>query len=290
MTQPLDDARANLNVMRQKRSSAYRSGMTDISSDKSVLNFDDINNTLDEAKKSISYGSKVKDDVANDWLQKIKDEVNDWQNSDPEIYHTPEGLDALKQRIGAINNRIPYEEANANRIGSNVYNSIKDTISNQAPKYSEIMKDYSDASDSIQEIEKALSLGNRASADTALRKLQSLTRNNVNTNYGNRLSLAQQLEAEGGRPFINALSGQALSSGTARGLAGGIENLTALGGFANPAYWAALPLQTPRIVGETLYGGGRAASGLSRAAKGIGLTAPKATALADLLNVNQQSQ
>lgn len=290
MNEPLDNARHNLNVMRQKRSNAYRSGMSDVSKDKTILDFADIEKAVDDAEKSISYGSKIKDDVAFKHLQEMKGEIADWKSADPTIYHTPEGLDALKQRIGAINNRIPYEEANSNRVGSHVYNSIKDTISTQAPKYAEVMGDYSQASDTLQEIEKALSLGNRASADTALRKLQSLTRNNVNTNYGNRLSLAQQLEAEGGKPFINALSGQAMSSPTARGLAGSVENLTAIGGLAHPAVWGALPFQTPRVVGEGLYAGGRAARGVSDVANSIGLNPTNANALADLLYIGEQNR
>jgi hypothetical protein len=284
MNEPLDNARHNLEVMRQNKSKAYRSGMADVSKDKSVLDFAEIDNALANAKKEISYGSKIKDDVAHDYIKKMEEEITDWKNSPADMYHTPEGLDALKQRIGAINNRIPYEEANSNRIGGNIYNSIKKTITDQAPTYSKVMGDYSEASDAIQQIEKALSLGSRASADTALRKLQSLTRNNVNTNYGQRLNLAQQLEAEGGKPFINALSGQALSSNAARGLAGVGEGMTAATGLLlNPYALAALPFQTPRIVGEGLYAGGRGARGISDVANRVGLTPSKGTALADML-------
>jgi len=291
MTQPLDNARHNLSVMRQKRGDAYRSGMVDISNDKSVLDFNDIDQAIAKAKAENRHGSKIKDDIAEQHLLELENEVKDWQLADPAVYHTPEGLDALKQRIGAIVDRIPPNEANANRIGGNIYNSVKGTITRQAPKYSEVMSDYADASESIREIEKALSLGNRASADTALRKLQSLTRNNVNTNYGNRLNLAQQLEMEGGKPFISALSGQALSSPTARGLAGNVENLSALGGvFYDPTMLAALPLQTPRLVGEGLYYGGRAAKGVSQAAKGLGLNPQRANTLADILYVNEQNK
>ena len=148
------------------------------------------------------------------------------------------------------------------------------------------MSDYTEASETLKEIEKALSLNNRASADTAIRKLQSLTRNNVNTNYGNRLSLAQQLEAEGGKPFLNALSGQALSSPTARGLAGGVETATGIASFTNPAFLFALPLQTPRLVGESAYALGKVA----RQAKNLGLTVPTGTALSNIVSATQKSQ
>ena len=291
MNAPLDAARSNLATMRENKSNAYRSGMTDITGDKSVLSFNDIDSALQKAKDSISFKGKAKDDIALQNLDELSKEINAWRNLNPAEYHTPEGLDALKQRIGAITNRIPYEEANSNRIGSDVYGAVKDTISAQAPKYAEVMKDYHEASDTIKEIEKALSLGNKASADTAMRKLQSITRNNVSTNYGQRLTLAQQLEQEGGKPFINALSGQAMSSPTARGLAGTVENASTLAGLVNPAFWAAIPFQTPRLVGEGLYAGGRGAKAISKLSQKTGIGQKKANAIADMLqNVNKSQE
>jgi hypothetical protein len=291
MNAPLDAARSNLLTMRENKNNVYRSGMTDITGDKSVLSFNDIDSALQKAKDSISFKGKAKDDIALQNLDDLSKEINAWRNLNPAEYHTPEGLDALKQRIGAITNRIPYEEANSNRIGGDVYNAVKDTISAQAPKYAEVMKDYHEASDTIKEIEKALSLGNKASADTAMRKLQSITRNNVSTNYGQRLTLAQQLEQEGGKPFINALSGQAMSSPTARGLAGTVENASTLAGLVNPAFWAAIPFQTPRLVGEALYAGGKGARAISKLSQKTGIGQKKANAIADLLqNINKSQE
>ena len=290
MMQPLEDARHNLNVMRQNRSQAYRSGMVDITGDKNVLSFNDIDNALAKTKAELEFKGKVKDDKAMAFRNEIAKEIELWKKENPAEYHTPEGLDALKQRIGAIVDSVPYEERNSLRIGKNIYDSIKGTISKQAPKYAEVMRDYAEASDQIKEIEKALSLGNKASADTAMRKLQSLNRNNVYTNYGNRLNLAQTLEAEGGRPFINALAGQSLSSPTARGMAGTVEGMTAVTGLFNPAAWAAIPFQTPRVVGEGAYLAGRAARPVYQAGQAMGATPAKLNTLADLLNAQQQGQ
>jgi hypothetical protein len=289
MTEALDNARHNLNVMRQNRSQSYRSGMVDISNDKNVLDFADIDNSLNKALKETTFHGEIIDEAAHNHLQTLKGKIDDWKEKNPDIYHTPEGLDKLKQMLGAENEKIPYEAKSVGRVGKNIYDSVKTTIADQAPTYSKVMSDYTNASENISEIERGLSLGNRASADTALRKLQSLTRNNVNTNYGNRLDLAKQLEMEGGRPFISALSGQALSSPVARGLAGGVEGMTALGAFANPYTLAALPFQTPRLVGEGLYAGGRAAKGLSNVADVTGLNPRNANALADFLYTEQQT-
>ena len=291
INEPLDAARANLATMRQNKNNTYRSGMTDIAGDKSILNFKDIDKALKETKNSISFkgepGFKIPEQVHEDLSQII----NDWKKLDPVEYHTPEGLDFLKQKIGDYTKTIGYEHTNANRIASDIYNSIRGTVSEQAPKYSEVMRDYHDASEQIQEIEKALSLGNRASADTAMRKLQSINRNNVSTNYGQRLNLAQQLEQEGGRPFINALAGQAMSSPNARGLAGTLQSGTSLGAFYNPYLIAMQAIQSPRLVGETLYAGGRAAKAVSKLSKKTGIGQGKANAISNILqNVNKAQE
>jgi hypothetical protein len=293
MTEALDNARHNLNVMRQNRSQSYRSGMVDISNDKNVLDFADIDNSLNKALKETTFHGEIIDEAAYNHLQTLKGKIDDWKEKNPDIYHTPEGLDKLKQMLGAENEKIPYEAKSVGRVGKNIYDSVKTTIADQAPTYSKVMSDYTNASENISEIERGLSLGNRASADTALRKLQSLTRNNVNTNYGNRLDLAKQLEMEGGRPFISALSGQALSSPVARGaVGGGLEGaavLTALANPTSPYTLAAIPFQTPRVVGEGLYAGGRVGRKLSDFADVTGLNPRNANALADFLYTEQQT-
>ena len=293
MTEALDNARHNLNVMRQNRSNAYRSGMVDISNDKNVLDFADIDNSLNKALKETTFHGEIIDEAAHSHLENLKEKIDAWKEKNPDIYHTPEGLDKLKQMLGAENEKIPYEAKSVGRVGKNIYDSVKSTIADQAPTYSKVMSDYTNASENISEIERGLSLGNRASADTALRKLQSLTRNNVNTNYGNRLDLAKQLEMEGGRPFISALSGQALSSPVARGaVGGGLEGaalLTALANPTSPYTLAAIPFQTPRIVGEGLYAGGRVGRKLSEFADVTGLNPRNANALADFLYTDQQT-
>ena len=60
-----------------------------------------------------------------------------------------------------------------------------------------------------KEIERALSLGGKAPVDTALRKLQSTMRNNVNTNYGNRAGMVSDLEKFSDVSLMDKLAGQA---------------------------------------------------------------------------------
>lgn len=261
MTNVLDDARAALSNMQQNLGNQYRSGMVDISKDKSILSFDNIDKTLKEAENIVTYKGQVKNQTGFDTLQELKKTINDWKNLDPKEFRTPEALDSLKQKIGGVLEETdPVKQKTAYKIVSNVYNSVKDAIAKQAPTYEKVMKDYREGSDLVEEIQKTLSINKKATDATALNKLQSLMRNNANTNYGFRQELANKLMQEGGRDLMPALAGQALSSLTPRGLAGqGASIATILSSLTNPAMAAALPFTSPRIVGMGAYGLGKVA-------------------------------
>ena len=261
MTDVLDAAKADLSVMQKMKSAEYNSNMASVRGSKEVIDFSGINKSLADAKAKVMYGSQVKNPQAAQALSSIQKEIGDWNKLDPAQYHTPEGMDALKQKIGGIVESIPFEAKTARMVGNDVYNSVKSEITKQAPEYAKTMKDYVAASDQIKEIERALSLGQKSSVDTAMRKLQSLMRNNVNTNYGNRQALARQLEQMGGKDLMPALAGQALNSPTPRGLqslgtTGAIGATAALG---NPSALGLIPLQSPRLVGEAALAAGKVA-------------------------------
>jgi len=264
MEDVLNAAKSNLSEIRNAKNESYRSGMVDISKDKSILNFADIDSKLKEATNIGAYKGVTTNPNAIKALQDIKESVNEWKGLDPAEYHTPEGMDALKQRIGAILEDIPYG-TKARHIADDIYHSVKSTITNQAPVYSNVMKGYSESSYLIKEIEKSLSLGQKASVATGLNKLQSLMRNNVNTNYGYRQELANKLMEQGGKNLMPALAGQALNSWTPRGLVGqGLDAgavLSILGGITHlPATAATMTTTSPRLMGEAAYKLGQVAN------------------------------
>lgn len=261
----VSEAQGALSGMRKARGEAYRKGMEGVRADQTVLSFEPIVNATMDAMNVSSFKGKSINRSALDTQKKITDVIEEWGRSDPADFHTPEGFDALKQTIGDI--RDSTEPRSPSRVvADRVYNSVKGEIVKQAPDYANVMKDYEEASRLTKEIERALSLGEKAAADTAIRKLQSLTRNNVNTNYGNRMKLAEELQQAGAPNLMTKLSGQALSSWTPRGLQGVTGGGTALYGLAsNPAALAALPLTSPRVIGEGALLGGRVASGVGKA-------------------------
>ena len=275
--QVLDDAKANLAQMNADKMKDYRSGMVNIKNDKTVLDFAGIDKALTNAESMAYYKGKVKDQTAVNVLEDMRKKVADWKNSDPAEYHTPEGMDALKQTLYESFGKLAREEKTAYAAGKQVYDSVKSEIGKQAPTYAQVMKGYSESSDLINEIERTLSLGDKASADTAMRKLQSLMRNNVNTNYGQRVSLAQELSKSGGIDLMPALAGQAMNSLTPRGLQGASNVPTAYlaYGAGGPALAAADVLSSsPRVVGETAYKYGQMAGALNKGAEAVSSRVP----------------
>lgn len=261
MTDVLDVAKSNLAKMNADKQAAYRSDMNALKTDKTVLAFDGIDNSVKNALDKVTFKGQVKNEGAANYLGKAQDEINNWKSLDPAEFHTPEGLDALKQKVGDILESIPFEQKTARAAVGDVYNGIKTEIKTQAPKYADTMKAYQEASELTKEIERALSLGNRASADTSMRKLQSLMRNNVNTNYGNRLDLAGKLEAAGGQEIMPAIAGQSLNSWTPRSIQGLAASSPAMiGSYAfggMPGVIANAALTSPRLAGEAAYGLGK---------------------------------
>lgn len=266
LSDAVDMAQSAVGQMRQARSAAYKSDMTSANTAAGHVGYQPIHQALSDADKMVNFQGLAKSAEAAKTLEQINDLVVQWRGlSTP---HTVEAADALKQAIGEIRQKTQPGTLER-RVADTVYNAAKDSIVRQAPEYAKAMTGYSEASDKINELTKTFSLGEKASTDTALRKLQSTTRNNVNTNYGERTRLLEEL-ARFEPDLPSALAGQSLSSVTPRGLAqrsaielGGVGAGAAAMHFINPAFLASMPFFSPRVVGEAAYAGGRTARAVS---------------------------
>jgi hypothetical protein len=270
VTDILEQAQGAMQTLKQNRRDAFQKGFESTKQNQTFLDFKPIETKFDNAIQNLTIkgvggvsaskvGQKTLDDVSE-----IKAVVDEWK-AKPEL-HTAEGLDALKRRIDDVYRQDMSNEAKS--ILTQTRGAVKQTIVKQDKNYAKTMKDYEQGLDLERELEKALSLGDKASADTAIRKLQSLTRNNANTSYAYRQQLADILRQETGTDLMPALAGQAMQSVTPRGIQKLVPSLTAGSGVgaaavgAGPAALiplATLPFQSPRLVGEATYGVGRAA-------------------------------
>jgi hypothetical protein len=271
---PIEDtvgvAKQAVDQIRKERGNEYRSGMQDISKDRTVLDFNDINAAVDKASEVGSFkGANIEPKAAaiNDELRKT---VKQWQDLDPkapmfkdvppgeltpENFHTPEGLDALKRTVGNI--RDSAQIGTPERVAANrVYNAIRAEIVKQAPVYGQIMERYDNASDKLNEVTKTLSLGEKVTGDTAGRKLLSVTRDGANTNYGQRAKLVDEL-ANYQPTLPYAIAGHSMNALAPQGIIGrgGLTTMV----LSNPLGFLKAPAFSPRVVGEGAYYAGKGA-------------------------------
>lgn len=275
----VDRAKGALDQVRQDRSQAYQAGKADLSKDTSVIPFGDIDAAVSKASEvgqfrghSGTSPAVTIEPKAAGVVSEMQGLVSAWKSLDPAEYHTPIGIDALKRALGNIKDATQFgtpERVAANRI----YNAVREEVATQAPGYSKMMEDYGRASDKINEATKTLSLSEKATGDTAARKLVSATRNNVQTNYGGRQKLIDML-AEKDPTLPAAIAGQSMNSAMPRGL---VARLGAPGvaatAFLHPGNIAALPAFSPRVVGELTHAGGRAVGLSDRLAEALGINA-----------------
>ena len=246
----VDAARQGVHNMRQQMYSRYATAKGGWAGDTTPLDFRPIGQAYNDAAAKFSFKGTPQPGVAG-VKQQTEAVLNDWlakAQKDP-AFLTVEGLDALKRHLSTI---TPTDVTN--RAGrafvSEVTDSIKKSIIAQRPEYAEAMEAYSKSMSQLDEIERSLSLGDRNTVDTALRKLQSLMRNNVNSNFGQRVQSAQALE-QVGADVMGPVAGQALNSWTPRGLQGAVAGGAGVpSAILAPKALLAAPAMSPRLVGE----------------------------------------
>lgn len=262
LTQVVDDTLESLKESKSKTSKNYLEGKKELNLGSKIINPDKVAKSVDklvDSKKINGFNqlsSKAQTKVKN--LKKI---IEEWRINPKN--HTLEGLDALKRRIDA---EYPQgvKPGDEGRIVSDIRNNIKDFITKESPDYAKVMKAYEEAITLEKQLMNELSLNKRANVGTTLRKLQSVMRNNVNTNFGNRLEALKFLDSKDGN-LMAKLAGQSLNTWIPRGLQSIVPSsaiaigTTALagGGAINPlTLIPSLAMASPRLMGELAYGAG----------------------------------
>lgn len=267
---------SGIDQARQAQVSNYLTDINALKNDKQVLDANPVIKALDDTKEIFSSKGSVFDDAASATYAAVRSKLEEFLTN-PQMQNTPFEFDRMKLAIGNIVADAP-KGSRAAKVGTKVYDSIVEEITSKAPTYAKTMSEYSETQKLLSEIRKTFSVG--GNPDTALRKLQSVMRNNVNTNYGQRQKLIDVL-AQYEPSLPNVIAGQALGTFTPRGLAGqaarlqaGAAGLLGVGGAVSPgAAMLAIPTlaaSSPRLLGETAYG-------LGRTAAGVGAVAPYAT-------------
>jgi hypothetical protein len=245
-------AMKSLDKIKEARGKAYDEGISVLRRDPTKLDVSPITRQINRISRAEGGGSDyLVGKKAGSVIKEAKDVVDKFVKD--KARHNTAGFDDLKQRLSQIET---YNEPNAERIKAEITNSVKAEIMKQNPSYKKVMDDYARDSANIDALKLTFSLDKRANLETTLRKLQSVTRNNANTDYGYRAELLKKIDPTG--EIYDAISSSALNSWEPRGIIGG--------GFAGASAYNFNPLgvavTSPRLIGEAAYILGKGASKL----------------------------
>lgn len=279
--------------MKDRSYQQYLAGMQTLDRNPIPLNLDSVRQAVLNAKPAMYdqfVGKDVRPPSHKAWDQMnsaVEGYLADAQ-SNPALL-MPRAVDEFKQVVYDIGKTLPggQTDSDIRGIARAAYNGIKDVIVRHDPDYAKVMKDSEEALSNVRELEETFALKpgkeGRVNIDNATRRLQSIFRNNANTNYGRRAVLGEQLaEADISGELMPSLAGQMASSPQPRGLqglvpaaGGAIGGVTALqqllSGTGSPLTTLGLTalgagLTSPRLAGEAAYYMGR---GAGMGAKGV---------------------
>ena len=280
----LEDARRGMQNMRHSRQAAYRADKEVWAAMREELPFSQIRHRLNEVKKGFkeSTGQEWTFGPDTEKVMKSIDALVDRFEKNKSL-HTVEGMDTLKMKIDDLMPAVTEQNQSATVVGK-MRDEVKKTIleSPVGDVYKKAMGEYELALQLENEVKRALSVGKKASADTAMRKLLSVTRSNVQTNFGTRANMVRALEEAGEVSLMPKIAGEVTKDWTPSGMAGtvfygsGIGNLM-MGG--NPLGFLTMPLQSPRLMGAASQAAGKASrisDFIKAKMKNVGITPDRA--------------
>lgn len=251
-------ARDALQVVRNERAAAYQQAFSKLQAAKETYDISPVvrqldkeldnfgirraqDGTLDFSRSTISNRSDQNDVAA------LLETVNEWgyQAGD----RTGVGIDLLKRRMDDFYS----DSGQARALVASVKGEVQKVL-DKIPGYRDMTKAYRESSELIEDLQKALSLGTKASDDTAIRKLTSIMRDNNEV----RLALVRDLERISGANISGMVAGQQLNRWMPRGLMQVLLPGAAVGQLALGSIgWGILPtlaVTSPKTVATFLKG------------------------------------
>lgn len=264
--QIVDEARGALGTIISDRTKAYRSQLEKLKTNTKEF---DVNPVIQKFNKQLEDFGVAFDDAGlpdfsrSPGLQRYEKDLynmsmvlKNWGTKAGD--NTVVGIDKLKQVIDDF--RIGSRDSQKfDTFVTALRNEAKGLIKNE-PGYEKLVKDYESSTGLIKEIQRGLSLGDRAQADTAFRKLTTTLR----TNNEFRKQLIDELNEVTGGTLVPKVAGQQMSEFLPRGLSRIATGALGAGGLVTgvgiiPILKAAL-FTSPRLVGEVLNALGFTAS------------------------------
>lgn len=262
----VEEARSGLGDIIKQRSKEYTDNLGKIKTKTNVIDHTPIIEKYN--KKLEDFGVLPKADGTGDFtrapglgryekdLKALSQTLAEWGTREGD--NTIAGVDKLKQviddfRIGSPDSR--KFDSFINELRGEAKNLIKENLTKAGDTetlsvYEKMLSDYESKTGIIKEIQKGLSLGDKASIDTSFRKLSSVLRQNNEF----RQELVQELDKVTGGNLLSKIAGQQLNPLLPRGLSGVVGTIGGAGALTTGVGLAkllpAMIAFSPRAVGE----------------------------------------
>jgi len=254
-----DDANKAFEKMQKKKQKDFVDQKTKLQLDKVNMNIDDVIRGIDDFKAQHTLNNVLDlSDEAGAILADIEKTIGEFYAN--KSLHNAAGVDWLKRKVA---NKYPLNPKNKDTqmVAQAMQKLVKEQIVKQVPEYAKVMEAFETASLLEKQLIQELSLGKAKNASTTLKKLQSIMRDNANTNYGSRLQAFNKIDDFSDANILEKIAGMELSSWKGRGVQGAIVPSLATGltlGSGNLMAMGAVPFSSPRLTGEAarLFGKG----------------------------------
>lgn len=255
-------SRDALDDIRHARGAAYRTELAKLGKATRKIPINDLKTRADEWLVKYNVTKKngeldfsratVSGQSANE-VKEVYSMLQDWGSKPGD--RTPVMLDVLKRRLDDV-----YSTSNNSRaMVTDLRKAVHQKISAAVPEYKKMTGDYAKSTAVINELKRAMSLGDRASADTALRKLMTAIRED--STY--RRDLIRTLEKGSGKDIMGAAGGLMMNPAYSNRLGSLLSGLgIGVGIMADPTVIALVPLASPRVVGELTVLAGQVGRGI----------------------------
>lgn len=255
----VDEADDAIRKMERARSEAFKKTLPQ-NGNGIMLPIDDVNAAFNNSMNQITGVTRGVDDVAENALRKVQRLAQNVNKAGGLNFNN--AMEMKKAIDGIIQPLERAGEKNAVRLIQPIQSALKSTMVKAVPEYSNALSGFAEASQTINAIKKALSMGTNPT--TELRALQGITRQSVAAAQGGKQQLGRILDEVSGGKILDEIAGGQVSSWLPRdimralGAGGAAISTSALN--TNPLALPAVLSFSPRAVGEAAFALGRAAS------------------------------
>lgn len=263
----VDEADDAIRKMERARSEAFKKTLPQ-NGNGIMLPIDDINAAFNNSMNQITGVTRGVDDVAENALRKVQRLAQNVNKAGGLNFNN--AMEMKKAIDGIIQPLERAGEKNAVRLIQPIQSALKNTMVKAVPEYSNALSGFAEASQTINAIKKALSMGTNPT--TELRALQGITRQSVAAAQGGKQQLGRILDEVSGGKILDEIAGGQVNSWLPRdimralGAGGAAISTSALN--TNPLALPAVLSFSPRAVGETAFALGRVASKTPQVAPG----------------------